>query len=285
MIILCGDDFALSDGVSRAIGELCQAGRLSATSALVTTSGWPRQGSELRALRPMAAIGLHLNLTLGRPLVAAPGAAHLERDGTLLPLTRLVLRALAGRLDVDVICRECSVQIEAFRDATGTLPDFIDGHQHVHALPLVRHGLLAAIAEHDWVARPLVRVPAGGARSGFKAATVGALARGFAGELDKAGLPRNRTFSGFSSFALGSDYSHELEAALAVGARDNARCHLVMCHPGHVDEGLRQSGDALVDRREEEFAALMAAEDLPARIWHPERNEHGAIDWPRAIAR
>lgn len=283
MIILCGDDFALSDGVSRAIGDLCQARRLSAASALVTAPDWPRHAVEARALRPVAAIGLHLNLTLGRPLVTASRAAHLGPDGAFLPLAKLVLRALAGRLEVDAICRECSCQIQAFRDATGALPDFIDGHQHVHALPIVRDGVLAAIAEHDWLERPLVRVPAGGGARGLKAAAVGTLARGFAGALDKAGLPRNATFAGFSSFAVGSDYHRELEAALAAGGDGKGHCHLVMCHPGHVDDGLRHSGDALVERRQEEFDALMAARDLPARIWHPERNASGAIDWARAM--
>lgn len=286
MIILCADDFALSDGVSRAIGELCEARRLSAASALVTLPDWPRHAGALQALRPQTAVGLHLNLTLGRPLVSAPSAAHLGLDAAFLPLAKLALRALAGRLDVDAICRECSVQIEAFRNATGALPDFIDGHQHVHVLPVVRNGLLAAITEHDWVERPLVRVPAGGPVSGLKAAAVGVLARGFAGELDKAGLPRNRTFAGFSSFAAGSDYSVELEAALAAATDSDGkgRCHLVMCHPGHVDDGLRQSGDALVERRAEEFAALIAAHDLPARLWQPDRDKSGAINWARAMA-
>ena len=41
MLILCADDYALTEGVSRAIGELAAARRLSATSVMVTTPHWP----------------------------------------------------------------------------------------------------------------------------------------------------------------------------------------------------------------------------------------------------
>jgi len=41
MIILCADDYALTEGISRAIGELAAAKRLSATSVLVTSARWP----------------------------------------------------------------------------------------------------------------------------------------------------------------------------------------------------------------------------------------------------
>jgi hypothetical protein len=37
--------------------------------------------------------------------------------------------------------------------------------------------------------------------------------------------------------------------------------------------------DPVVGRREQEFAALMAASDLPARIWHPQRAANDSIDW------
>ena len=47
MIILCADDYALTEGVSRAIGELAAAQRLSATSVLVTSAHWPAAAPRL----------------------------------------------------------------------------------------------------------------------------------------------------------------------------------------------------------------------------------------------
>ncbi len=297
MIILCADDFGLTDGVSRAIIELCHARRLSATSALVTFDDWATQAQRLHELRPSTAIGLHFNLTLGRPRLMTEKATHLDPSGAFLPLPMLILRALNRRLDEDQIRKECSAQIATFHSATGAFPDFIDGHQHVHVLPVVRHGVLAAIAEHDWPQKPLIRSPLLrqsrarlGLTTALKAQAVGWLARGCDRELRKAGLPSNDTFAGFSAFAAGR-YAKELEVALnGGGARDQGPeaqpdCHLVMCHPGYVDDALASSGDSVIEQRKEEFDTLMASDHLTERIWQPTRNGNGAINWFEAMGR
>ena len=38
--------------------------------------------------------------------------------------------------------REVRAQFEAFADAFGRPPDFVDGHQHVHLFPQVREAVL-----------------------------------------------------------------------------------------------------------------------------------------------
>ena len=169
-----------------------------------------------------------------------------------------------------------------FANAVGALPDFIDGHQHVHVLRAIRPALLRAIADFPWGHPPLVRVPSNVGRRGWperrewgKRAAIAGLSLGMRNTLAAAGLCANDTFSGFSSFTSGRDYGEELAAALLGGGR----CHLVMCHPGHVDAELAQRGDPLVERRGEELAGMLAFEDLPARIWHPVRDGAGSIDW------
>ena len=59
--VLCADDYALTEGVSRGIEELARAGRLSATSALVTTRHWPEHARRVAGLRRHVQVGLHLN--------------------------------------------------------------------------------------------------------------------------------------------------------------------------------------------------------------------------------
>jgi predicted glycoside hydrolase/deacetylase ChbG (UPF0249 family) len=297
MIILCADDYGLSEGVSRGIVELCREERLSATSAMVTFSRWEQDAEQLRALRNQTALGLHLNLTLGRPLVPADGAGHLDEDGRFLAVGKLIRRAafsklrktksFRAQLNAHAVRAECHAQIAAFRDAVGALPDFIDGHQHVHVLYQIRPALLDAITGFKWLRPPLIRVPSSegpwyrAPRRGWgKRGVVAGLSTGFRRQLEQAGLPTNDTFAGFSSFELGTDYSVEL-----IGEFDNAgRGHLVMCHPGYVDEELMQRGDPLVERREEELRGIMAIDDLPERIWHPQRGADGAIDWAKAMA-
>ena len=57
MIILCADDYALTEGISRAIGELAAAQRLSATSVLVTSAHWPAMAPRLLVHRAHLASG------------------------------------------------------------------------------------------------------------------------------------------------------------------------------------------------------------------------------------
>ena len=100
------------------------------------------------------------------------------------------------------------------------------------------------------------------------------LSLGFGGAARAAGFPTNQGFSGASAFDGRVDFGQELARFMSnPGPR-----HLVMCHPGHVDAELATL-DPVVNRREQEFAALMAAPDLPARIWHPVRSATGAIEW------
>ena len=248
----------------------------------------------------MVAVGLHLNLTLGRPLIKHAKPSHLGSDGRFLPIGKLIRRAafqtarpgrlvnrFAHQLDSDAIRAEISAQIAAFRDAVGALPDFIDGHQHVHVLNPIRRALLDAIAEFAWERPPLVRVPSSEGHwrrtprnEWGKRAVIAALSAGMRDELAQARLPANDTFAGFSSFAIGNDYRTELDAALQGGGT----CHLVMCHPGHVDAVLAARGDPVIERRAEELAGILAVALLPQCIWHPTREPDGTIDWLKAMA-
>ena len=78
-IVLCADDFGLTDGVSRGILELAEAGRISATGAMTNMPGWRRSAQALKPLVGRIGIGLHLNLTVGAPIGPMP---VLARGGT-----------------------------------------------------------------------------------------------------------------------------------------------------------------------------------------------------------
>ena len=110
--ILCADDFAISRGVSEGILSLAEEGRLSATSAIVTAPHWPAYAKAVMQLRSKLAVGLHLNLTFGRPL--GPMRA-LARDGQLPNWDRLVGRIVAGRVDRREIAAEIDRQLDRIR--------------------------------------------------------------------------------------------------------------------------------------------------------------------------
>ena len=153
---LCADDYALTPGVSRGILEMLAAGRLTAVSVMVTEPGWPAAAGELRPFLSSADIGLHFNLTLGSPLGAMPGFGA---SSNFPALALLVRSALLGRLPVTEIGAEIARQIDAFTQHFGRLPDYVDGHQHVHALPGIRDALLRTLREQGLAGRLWLRDP------------------------------------------------------------------------------------------------------------------------------
>ena len=281
MLILCADDYALTEGVSRAIGELAAARRLSATSAMVTRPHWRAMAPRLAVHRGHLAVGLHLNLTLGAPTGAMP---RLAPAGKFPDRNALITRALLGLVNADEIGSEIDRQLDAFEKGIGFPPDHIDGHEHMHTLPGVRAALLQRIAYRYGPVKPLLRVPSDAwaairARkaSQAKAAAVRMLSLGLAAHADRLGVPTNVGFSGFSSFDVAVPYEEELaDALVATGPR-----HIVMCHPGHADAELANV-DPVVQRRRMEYDALMRDATLPERIWRPTRSANGApVDWTR----
>src|SRR3712207_3118773 len=109
-VVLCADDFGLTDGVSRGILELAERGRLSATGAMTNMPGWRRNAPGLRSLEGRIGVGLHLNLTTGKPLGPVPGLA----DGVFPTLKEVLRRALGRQLSADAVRREIARQLEAF---------------------------------------------------------------------------------------------------------------------------------------------------------------------------
>lgn len=267
-IVLCADDFGLSDGVSRAIVELADAARISATSAMVTTEAWPRSAEVIAGLRSRVAVGLHVNMTLGVPLTEM---VRLAPDSRFPPLRTVVQQALRRQLIVAELTAEIRAQIQEFRERSGCMPDFLDGHQHVHALPQVRQAVVAAAGAFDWPGPLFVRSPSDSfvnivARRSevAKSLTISALSAGFRSYVRAAGLVTNSTFAGVSSFSRQTAFRDELIAAM----RRPGRCHLIMCHPGYADDALRRL-DPVVERREDEFETLLRDDTLPERIWRP----------------
>ena len=254
-VVLCADDFGLTDGVSRGILDLAERGRISATSAITTRPHWRAHAPALRALGERVAAGLHLNLTTAAPLGPMPLVAS---AGALPPLQDLLQRAFLGLLPPAEIRAEIDRQLDAFAEAFGAPPAFVDGHQHVHVLPVIRPALLAALKERGLAGKVWLRDPSDGALaivrrevSANKALVVKALAIGFRRAARAAGFDTNEGFSGFSPLDGSAAPERVFEqAVLNLGPRP-----VVMAHPGWVDDALREL-DPAVESRPRELAYL-----------------------------
>ena len=257
-LILIADDFGLSDGINAAILELLSLGRLSGTSVMTNMPHFAAGASALKAYHQHADLGLHLTLTLGKPLSPMPQFA----PETQFPVLGSVMkRAFTGRLDRNEIVAEIIAQIQCFRDALGFLPDYIDGHQHVHILPIVRAALFDAITSFPDF-KPWIRCPSDNVfaiwRRGIaikKSLILTALSFGFRQQCKRRGLRTNLSFSGASDFDATQNFGSAFRSYLkAPGPR-----HLVMCHPGYVapNEDLL---DIVKDTRPIELAFLKGAD-------------------------
>jgi predicted glycoside hydrolase/deacetylase ChbG (UPF0249 family) len=192
--------------------------------------------------------------------------------GNLLPPVRDIVRlATTGRLDRDEIGAEIVRQLDRFENEAGVPPDFVDGHQHVHVLPVIRQALLATLRARFPDGGLLLRDPADRLSSilrrrvaAAKALAVRWLARGFARDADRAGFLTNIGFSGYSTFGSIA-YAREFPRFLvAPGKRP-----MIMCHPGFADPAA--TADSIAARRPEEYAVLSSVAGLPEMIWHPKR--------------
>lgn len=270
-MILCADDFAMTKGVSEGILSLAEAGRLSATSALVTTRHWPAQAKAVVRLRGRLAIGLHLNLTFGAPLGPMPDLAPV---GILPRPSRLIRKAVSGQVDIAEIRAEIERQLERFEAEAGLLPDFVDGHEHVHILPGVRQAMTEVLKRRFPEGRIWLRDPSDAPANIIrrrvavgKALCIGMLATGFRQLVTANGFQVNDGFSGYSSFGRLS-YAQEFDAFL----RYPGPQHMIMCHPGFADDELG-SHDPISERRCEEYKVLSMRPDIPDLVHPPERLE------------
>ena len=118
-LVLCADDFALSDSVSQAIVQLAQRGRLSATSAMVLSPRWSQDAQALKDLRGRMDVGLHLDWT--SEFAIAHGHGHSLGQVML----RSVWPAAAGGLQLRAVTDEIERQLDAFESVWQAPPDHI----------------------------------------------------------------------------------------------------------------------------------------------------------------
>lgn len=262
-ITLCADDYGLAPGVSDAILALIDLGRLQATGCMTGSPHWPHAAPMLRTLEGKADIGVHLTLTDQTPLGAMPSLAP---DGRLPSLPSLLKRAITRRLDRAEIAAELERQFDSFEEHFGRAPDFLDGHHHVHQLPVIGEVVLdlwqRRMKGRGWVRSCVEPFPAILARGvdPFRASVIAALGLGFRRRLQALAVPHNTSFRGVYDFSGRIPFDRLFRRFTdAPGPRA-----LMMLHPGKVDDALR-AADSLTTQREVEFAFL-ASDSCPLSL-------------------
>ncbi len=247
-LIVNADDFNTDAPRCRGILEGAARGIVTSTTALANLPWQEATAAELKT-RFGAGVGVHLNLTKGRPLNA--GASSLvSGDGEFFAKPRAWRRALRRRYDPREVEREFAAQIEKLL-ALGLVPSHIDGNNHIHVFPGIAP-VVARLAVRYGIGR--IRLPRerrweSSWRWVGKRRFIGLLSRRAQGFFTDAGLCAPDHFAGIGFPRPGQrDDLLRLLQVLPAGVTE------LMCHPGYGAATAPGSFSTLA--RESELAAL-----------------------------
>ncbi|QNI81028.1 hypothetical protein SynRS9907_00150 [Synechococcus sp. RS9907] len=238
--LLHADDLGLAEGVDAAILDLAQSGRLHGASLLVNGPSATAAVDTWRDLADPPPLSLHVCLTEGHGLPDSPdlptGFGRLLL-ASLLPWQR---QRIAPQLRAVLL-----QQIRRYRQLTGLRQIRLDGHQHIHLVPLVLDAVLDLSRSESitWVRTTRESLPEGlSLRLWWRSLQTGGLIKwmilqllsGLAiPRLRQAGLATNRRFAGvlFSGSMFGTAFRRSWETAYSSMAVDRASQPVVLIHP------------------------------------------------------
>jgi chitin disaccharide deacetylase len=237
LLIVNADDLGRTPGINAGILAAHRDGIVSSATLMVA---YPAAAEAAAALdrHPDLGVGLHVQLTGGRPTLPETQVPSLVDDAGRLP--RNPDRVPDFLFHPADVLAEVEHQLERFHDLVGRLPTHLDSHHHSHRLPVVLDAVVEVARRH--------RLPV---RNSSPAV---------AERLRAEGLATTERFE--ERFFGERSGPGELRTVLADAAGAGGSTEL-MCHPAHVDDELRADSTYL-DARERELATLTdpAARDL-----------------------
>jgi chitin disaccharide deacetylase len=250
-LCVCIDDYGLHEGINDAVIELTEMGRAHAVGCMTAAPAWRSQAARLQAAKVRGVdIGLHLDFTEN------------FADQRRMPLKLFLLKAYMRQHNDAELRTEIIKQLNAFEDATGFIPDFVDGHQHVHQLPQVRSVLLGVLTERYAQAKPWLRSTVA---PSFKRVSAGVIdwikplgiellgANALRQLGSDAGFRFNRRLLGVYDFEGGQGrYARHLAAWLSQARSGD----VLMCHPSKP----AAASDGLLAARLAEFAVWRSSQ-------------------------
>ena len=264
-LIVNADDLGWTQGVNRGIAEAHRNGIVTSTSLLANGAAFDdgvKSASEL----PGLGVGVHLNLSDGKPLALAEQVNSLLNEAGEFSggPESLLLRLAANSLDVKQVELEWNAQIGKVR-AAGIQPTHLDGHKHVQMLPGLfaivlrlakKHGIAAVRVSHE--SSSLRAALTGGTeatgvlfKQGVQARGLKFLARDARAMAERSGIGTADFFCGIAQTGvLAKRGVTQLLGSLPEGTTE------LMCHPGYADAELEKTSTRLQDSRQTELQIL-----------------------------
>ena len=133
-LIVNADDFGMSRGITDGIVLAHRYGFVTSTSLMVNMPASEYAVSRLAAV-PRLSVGIHLNITAGRPVLPAQKVPTLvDAEGKFHRAAAMSRRLWLWRAAGHEIEAEFRAQIEWMKER-GLIPTHADSHQHMHIYP------------------------------------------------------------------------------------------------------------------------------------------------------
>jgi chitin disaccharide deacetylase len=145
-LIVHADDFGETAEITDGICQSIEAGVVTSTSIVANMPATQYALRRVHSLAEQASFGVHLNLCEGRPLI--PGLTLVGTDGEFHGKRALIERAVLGKLSMRELEAEIVAQIALVRDS-GVAISHVDGHKHLHQLPLVSVVVAKVLPQFD----------------------------------------------------------------------------------------------------------------------------------------
>ena len=209
-LIFHADDFNLTPGINRGIIHAFKKGVVRSTSIMPNLPGFQESVNLLKET-PGLDIGVHVNLTFGKPMNELSQVRSLVDDSGTFWRKPILLKEMANASEVEKEIRsQFNLCIEA-----GLPISHIDTHHHLHAtFPLVLDILIALAKEHKVAVRSTNHE--------------------MRDRLHKEGIP---TPDNFNENFYGQDKINIENFKHIVSTAPHGFCE-IMCHPGFIDDDL-----------------------------------------------
>jgi len=136
-IVINADDFGRSDSVNKAVAQAHTKGVLTSATVMANMPAADKAVKIAKKL-PTLGVGVHLNLSEGRPILKdARTECLLNNDGLFAySPVKLALLSTAIHSIRNAIRAELTAQIQWLID-NGLKPTHLDSHRHIHSFPAI----------------------------------------------------------------------------------------------------------------------------------------------------
>jgi len=254
-LIVNADDYNTDSERNRGILQAARGGIVTSVSVIANRTFTDEAAARLRNALG-AGIGVHLNLTSGRPLISGLKTLADER-GLFYPRQTAWRKALLGKFAMKEVEEEFAAQVAAL-NAAGIAPDHLDGNNHIHVFPGIAQAA-ACLAQRCGIPRIRLPLELFSWRQylqprALKKYWIGRLSRQARRMFQGCGLRCTTHFAGIQFPRVAQAAS--LKAFLARVPEGTTE---LMCHPGYQN---RAENPFSTYERELELEALTSAEVL-----------------------